>query len=236
MCAKILLAFDLYGTLLSTESIQSHLQIHFEPEIARAISEKWRRFQLEYTWRLNSMSRYEDFTEVTRNSLLHALAENGQSLDDASISQLMMAYDNLSAFPDVAPALDKLSQESLFKPVIFSNGSNVMVSNSVNRCLSQHASIFHGLLTADDIQRYKPSRLFYQRLAEQFGKGLANEDIWIISANPFDIVGSRNMGMRAVWVDRAGSGWKDAVIPDLKPTLVVHSLQDVTDKIQAYIK
>lgn len=182
------------------------------------------------------IARYEDFTEVTRNSLLHALAENGQSLDDASISQLMMAYDNLSAFPDVAPALDKLSQESLFKPVIFSNGSNVMVSNSVNRCLSQHASIFHGLLTADDIQRYKPSRLFYQRLAEQFGKGLANEDIWIISANPFDIVGSRNMGMRAVWVDRAGSGWKDAVIPDLKPTLVVHSLQDVTDKIQAYIK
>lgn len=52
--AKIVLAFDLYGTLLSTESIAQQLGQHF-PAKAQSISSLWRRYQLEYTWRLNSM-------------------------------------------------------------------------------------------------------------------------------------------------------------------------------------
>lgn len=171
--------------------------------------------------------------------MLHALAENGKCLDDTSISQLMSAYDDLSAFPDVEPALQRLSHRSLFKPVVFSNGGDSMVSNSVQRSqgLSQYAGIFHGLLTADAAQCYKPSQVFYQRLAEQYGKEFASiEDIWVISANPFDVVGARNMGMRAAWIDRPGLGWKDAVLPDLKPTLVAQTLDSALEDIESYIK
>ncbi len=53
---KILVAFDLYGTLLSTESIAKALESHFGQEKATSISAVWRKYQLEYTWRLNSMS------------------------------------------------------------------------------------------------------------------------------------------------------------------------------------
>lgn len=53
---KILLAFDLYGTLLSTESIAKQLSEHFGQEKADTIATTWRRYQLEYTWRYNSMS------------------------------------------------------------------------------------------------------------------------------------------------------------------------------------
>ena len=52
----IVVAFDLYGTLLSTDSIAKELSQHFGPEKAQAVSALWRRYQLEYTWRLNSMS------------------------------------------------------------------------------------------------------------------------------------------------------------------------------------
>ena len=52
---ETVLAFDVYGTLLSTESIADQLSAHFGAEKAKSIAAKWRLYQLEYTWRLNSM-------------------------------------------------------------------------------------------------------------------------------------------------------------------------------------
>lgn len=53
---KTIIAFDLYGTLLSTESIAKELSTHFGKDKATSLAASWRRYQLEYTWRLNSMS------------------------------------------------------------------------------------------------------------------------------------------------------------------------------------
>jgi 2-haloacid dehalogenase len=53
--AKIVIAFDLFGTLLSTESIAEALSVHFGHQKAKVIAANWRRYQLEYTWRINSM-------------------------------------------------------------------------------------------------------------------------------------------------------------------------------------
>lgn len=54
--SKTLLAFDLYGTLLSTESIAKQLSGHFGQGKAASVAATWRKYQLEYTWRYNSMS------------------------------------------------------------------------------------------------------------------------------------------------------------------------------------
>ena len=55
MSKSTIVAFDAYGTLLSTESIAKQLATHFGQEKAENIAALWRRVQLEYTWRLNSM-------------------------------------------------------------------------------------------------------------------------------------------------------------------------------------
>lgn len=52
---NIVIAIDLYGTLLSTESIAKELSTHFGKDKATGLAGLWRRYQLEYTWRLNSM-------------------------------------------------------------------------------------------------------------------------------------------------------------------------------------
>jgi hypothetical protein len=52
---KTVLAFDLYGTLLSTASVSKALAGHFGEDKANSIAVVWRKYQLEYTWRLNSM-------------------------------------------------------------------------------------------------------------------------------------------------------------------------------------
>jgi len=53
--SKVTIAFDLYGTLLSTESVSTALAKHFGDDAAASLAALWRRYQLEYTWRLNSM-------------------------------------------------------------------------------------------------------------------------------------------------------------------------------------
>ena len=65
---EVLLAFDLYGTLLSTETITGKLSDLFGDESGQKVAARWRALQLEYTWRLNSMR--ESYT--LSSSTLHA--------------------------------------------------------------------------------------------------------------------------------------------------------------------
>jgi 2-haloacid dehalogenase len=54
----VVIAFDAYGTLLSTASISNQLTTYYGEERAELIAAQWRRYQLEYTWRLNSMGNF----------------------------------------------------------------------------------------------------------------------------------------------------------------------------------
>ncbi|KAL4978300.1 HAD-like domain-containing protein [Aspergillus desertorum] len=232
---KKVVAFDLYGTLLSTESIAEKLESHF-PDKAQSISSLWRRYQLEYTWRLNSMGAYEPFSNITCNALQHALAEHDESLPDGAIASIMKAYDNLSIFPDVQPMLTKLSKIPTITAVVFSNGTQSMVSNSVHKSadLSPHASVFTDIVSVESIKAYKPAPAAYHHLVAKTGKSSAQmSDIYLVSGNPFDIVGARNAGLNAIWVDRGGRGWMDAAAPKLKPTAAVRSLAEIVDVVQS---
>ncbi|KAJ5162988.1 uncharacterized protein N7500_004818 [Penicillium coprophilum] len=237
MATKTIVAFDLYGTLLSTESIVKQLEKHFDNAKAQSISSLWRRYQLEYTWRLNSMGRYEEFSAITRNSLIHALADNNEQLSNDNIEHFMQAYDSLSTFSDVDPALSHIAADPTIQAVIFSNGTRSMVSNSMlrSRDLSPHASVFQDIVTSDKVKQYKPSQASYKHLAKQTGQDPSHMNkLWLISGNPFDIVGARAAGMQAIWVDRVGTGWRDAMAPDLRPTAIVHSLEHIVNEIHRH--
>ena len=191
----------------------------------------------------NLKEQYEPFSSITRNSLNHALAESGLSLDDDAIASLMKAYDSLSTFQDVTPALQALAKESGITPVVFSNGTQAMVTNSVNSSpdLGPHASVFKGIITVEEVKRFKPAPAVYYHLAEKMGKAKLKEamgEMWLVSGNPFDIVGARSTGMQAAWVDRAGNGWVDQLNPDPigKPTVVVKSLEQLVDAVKRHLE
>jgi FMN phosphatase YigB (HAD superfamily) len=74
--SKILVAFDLYGTLLSTESIAKELAQHFGEQQAKSIAAVWRKYQLEYTWRLNSMSMLHTQTQLNVGRPLTKFLQN----------------------------------------------------------------------------------------------------------------------------------------------------------------
>lgn len=153
----------------------------------------------------------------------------------------MKAYDSLSTFPDVAPALKALARQRNVTPVIFSNGTNSMVTNSVKSSpdLGPHAAVFKEIVTVEEVRCFKPDPKVYHHLAERVGKQTTKESMssmWLVSGNPFDVVGARAVGMQAAWVDRAGNGWTDGLVQgDLgRPTVVVKGLGELVKELKKF--
>jgi 2-haloacid dehalogenase len=147
----------------------------------------------------------------------------------------MKSYNSLSTFPDVPPALSALSSIPNIMPVIFSNGTLEMVSNSINHStsLSHYKSCFEKLVSVDETRKFKPDSRVYEFLAKEVGKKVPEEmgEIWLVSSNPFDIVGARAAGMKAAWIDREGKGWFDALVPGEGggPSVVVKGLMEAIE-------
>ena len=150
----------------------------------------------------------------------------------------MDAYDSLSAFPDVERALDLVSKIPNLTAVVFSNGTDKMVGSSVksSQDLGPHAAVFKHIVTVEEVKKFKPSPEVYYHLAEKVGKVKNKEEMgqmWLISGNPFDVVGCRAVGMQSAWVDRAGSGWTDQLVQDKigQPTITGVDLGELVQAI-----
>lgn len=139
----------------------------------------------------------------------------------------MRAYDDLAPFDDVTPALEKLDALTNVNCVVFSNGTREMMINSVNgsKGLSSKATIFSQLISVDHVRSFKPAPEVYRYLKNCVqGAGLEGE-LYLVSSNPFDVVGARAVGLPAIWVDRAGRGWIDKL--GHEPTAIVRDLGEV---------
>ena len=154
----------------------------------------------------------------------------------------MKAYDSLSTFPDVDAALSVVSKNPRLTAVVFSNGTDSMVSSSVKYSpdLGPHASVFKQMVTVEEVRKFKPSPDGYLHLAEKVGKAKSREgmgEMWLISGNPFDIVGARAMGMQAAWVDRQGNGWSDGLVTGEHgtPTLMGKDLSEIIEAILRHV-
>lgn len=120
-----------------------------------------------------------------------------------------------------------------------SNGTDSMVENSVKSSpdLGPHASVFKDIVTVEEVQCFKPHPDVYYHLAKKVGKSKDSMgEMWLVSGNPFDIVGARAVGMQACWVNRSGSGWSDQLVRGSigEPTAIVSKLGEVIDAVRQH--
>ena len=222
--AGIVLAFDIYGTLIDPFHMEEHLRPAFG-ERAKEASELWRGKQLEYSWRRGLMKKYQDFNRCTEQALRFVCAQLGVSLSEEKLKALMGQYLKLPAYPDVAAALESLSARK-FKMLGCTNGTEDAV-----RVLLDHAGLlakFSGIVSVDRIHTFKPDPAVYEYLASE--AGAPKDKVWLISSNPFDVIGAKACGLRTAWVQRDP---KRAFDPwDFEPDLVVHNLGELSGQLR----
>jgi 2-haloacid dehalogenase len=125
------LAFDLYGTLVDPIAISGELGRVLGESDGGEAARLWRSKQLEYSFRLTAMGRYEDFRWVTSRALDFALASIGARLTDEQTERLVELYDHLRPFPDTVPALRALAGLG-YELAVFSNGTPAMIRNCLD--------------------------------------------------------------------------------------------------------
>ncbi|HXV42008.1 MAG TPA: haloacid dehalogenase type II [Anaerolineae bacterium] len=215
------MVFDAYGTLFDVYSVISLCNEMF-PDQGQALSQLWRVKQLEYSWLLSLMGRYEDFWGVTERALRYACRVLQLPYTSDQLTRLMEAYLHLAPYPEVPEALSALSDYPL---AILSNGSPDMLAAVVSNADLQGA--FAHVISVDEIKIYKPDPQVYQLAVDKLG--LEAGTIGFVSSNSFDIIGATSFGFRTYWVNRVINPLDElGFIPDM----VVGKLTDLADVLK----
>jgi 2-haloacid dehalogenase len=217
------LAFDMYGTLVDPAGISRRLE-RYLPEQAQRLAEVWRRKQLEYTFRLAAMERYQDFEQITRRALDYALATVGRELAPEQKDDLIERYNDLERFADVEPGLERL-KEAGHAMIVFSNGAPHMLEALMDS--AELRPYFQGFVSVDEVKTYKPAPETYRHAAWRLGRPIG--EVRLVSSNPFDVIGAEAAGMKSAWVDRSG-GLFDTLGPT--PEIVVGTLTELADALE----
>jgi 2-haloacid dehalogenase len=103
--------------------------------------------------------------------------------------------------------------------VAFSNGVE-----ATTRTLLERAGVLphlDGVVSVDDLKTFKPDPEVYRYLARSLQR--TSYETWLVSSNPFDVIGAKNAGLKAAWIQRKPDAqfdpWgtePDLVAPDLE--------------------
>ncbi|MEU0970138.1 haloacid dehalogenase type II [Streptomyces sp. NPDC005917] len=200
MTRREVLAFDLYGTLVDPIAISGELGRVLGDADGREAARLWRVKQLEYSFRLTAMGRYEDFRWVTSRALDFTLASLGAHLPDGQAQRLIEFYDHLQPFPDAVPALRALAGMG-YELAVFSNGTPSMIGNCLDN--SGLGDFIGQRISVDEARAFKPSPVAYQHAAGRLSLPIGQ--IRLVTCNAFDSVGAGAAGMRTAWVNRSAA-------------------------------
>lgn len=223
---KPTVAFDVYGTLIDTHGVVVTLQ-GMIGERAMEFSRVWREKQLEYSFRRGLMQNYATFAVCTASALEYTCLFFKIPLSGEQKQQLLAVYRVLPAFDDVQQGLIK-ARDAGFRLFAFSNGS----AEALETLLSTAGirSFFLDLVSVDEVRSFKPNPGVYCHFLRR--SAATGSNAWMVSSNPFDVIGAISAGMKAVWVKRS----EDAIFDQwgIEPTVTVSTLVGLADAIENY--
>jgi len=211
--------FDAYGTLFDVHAAIGRHRAAVGADADR-FSEIWRTKQLEYSWTLTLMGRYESFWELTGRALDFAFARFPQ-VDRGLRTSLLDAYLKLDAYPDARPALAQL-KAAILATAILSNGSTDMLESAVRGAALD--DVLDHVISVDAVRIFKPVLAVYDLAVNALG--VTPNEIAFVSSNRWDVAGASNAGLKPVWVNRAGNPNE---YPGLNPVATVSDLGQLAE-------
>ncbi|MGE5346901.1 MAG: haloacid dehalogenase type II [Acidithiobacillales bacterium] len=202
-----LVAFDLYGTLLDISGLAAAMRPAVGPE-AEELLGRWRKAQLERSWRINRDGDYVPWDRVT----LLALEDVAPELSSRVRQDLSRLWLTVPAFEDARATLEALRTAGT-RRAILSNGTHAMITTAIEAAGLEVDRI----LSADDVRVYKTDPRVYALLDHEAGRART----LFVTSNGWDADGARRAGCNVAWIDRGGEP------PLAAPNYRVSSLSDV---------
>jgi 2-haloacid dehalogenase len=169
----------------------------FFPEKGTELSNAWRTRQFEYQWLRSLAGRYADFWQTTEDGLVFAAKLLKLDLTAERRAQLMQAYLELTAWPEVPSTLHSL-QEAGLRLALLSNMTVKMLEAGIQN--ARLGGIFEHVLSTDQIRAYKPDPRAYQMAIDAFK--LKRDEILFAAFVGWDAAGAKWFGYSTFWVNR----------------------------------
>jgi len=167
------------------------------PEKGEELGKLWRTRQFEYTWLRTAGNRYKDFWQVTEDALIFAASTLKLELTSSSRKQLMDAYLQILAWPDVKPALEKLRNSNIRLAFLSNFTPRMLTAGIKNSALD---GLFDHILSTDLAKTYKPDSRAYQLGIDAFK--LPKQEILFTAFAGWDAVGAKWFGYPTFWMNR----------------------------------
>lgn len=216
---SVTFALDVYGTLIDPLGIATTLR-SYVGDAAPAFARAWREKQLEYLFRRALMRDYLEFPACTRHALVFTDARLQTGLTAEAVEALMAKYLELPAYPDAVEALGLLRTQGR-RSFAFSNGHPA----DLHRLLGSAglADQLDGIVSVHPVASYKPDPAVYAHFLERTGS--AARDTWLVSGNPFDVLGAQHCGWNTAWVRRDATAVFDPW--GVEPTVTIADLREL---------
>jgi 2-haloacid dehalogenase len=227
------LFFDVFGTVVDwRNSVSAEIEAlgaarGFEVD-GEAFAQAWRaRYQPSMAVIRSGERPYTRLDVLHRENLVDVLAEfEIDSLDEAAIDALNLAWHRLNPWPDCPPGLKRLKTK-----YILATMSNGNVSLMVN--LAKSADLPWDAILGSEISRsYKPDPKTYLAGVEILD--LAPEQCMMVAAHNYDLLAAQELGLKTAFVARPteyGPGQIKDLKADFEFDVVTDSMIGLADKL-----
>lgn len=211
--------FDCYGTLIDWENgiRNAFSKIHSLSEVN--ISALVRSREEEEL--IIEQGPFFSYDVVLAMSLQNAAQKFGISIPDRDARLFATSISEWPSFPDVKEFLSRIR----------TTGKPLAILSNVNR-QAIHTSVqtlgipFQHILTADDVQSYKPAPAHWLRLRSQLNIK-SQQQLHIAASLAHDIVPCTKLKIPTVWINRK----MEALPENAKPTLITQDLLELAEKM-----
>jgi 2-haloacid dehalogenase len=190
------IVFDLMGTLLDLQAMDTHFERFFDNAAAR---KEWFAQTLQLAMAAVLTNSYEDFGVQSDTGLEMTARHYKVSMLGEEKNLILGTLRKLRAFPDVAQNLQRL-RESGLKLSVLTNSTLPAAESQLNFAgLRDH---FEHVISSDEIRCFKPAPEVYQLAADRLGVEPAQ--IRLVSAHDWDVSGALRAGCAAAFLARPG--------------------------------
>lgn len=208
------IAFNLNGTLLDLSALDSYFLRTFGDTEARR---DWFVELLQSTMVATITGSFVDFPTLGKNALETLAGRRDTMLGSEEKIELLQNLRELPAFPDVAPALERL-RDAGFQLAILTN-SRIQAAEDALRQAGL-LDYFSRVLSAEMAQCYKPAPEVYRRAARELK--VEPPSLLLVAAHSWDTTGAIRAGCEAAFVQRPEQVL-DPLAP--RPRMIVRDLE-----------
>ena len=217
---KKLIVFDVNETLLDLKALDPHFERVFGSATVRT---SWFATVLRNSLVATVTGLYDDFGKIAGASLEMSAQQHYVSLSQEDINTIMGTVRSLPAHADIVPGLEKLKSAG-FQLYTLTNSPPLVVEAQLQN--AKLTDYFEKSFSVDVVKLFKPAAEVYQMTAKELGVPI--EQIRLVAAHDWDVVGALNAGCSAAFIARPGKVL-NPLLP--KPDIVGTDLVEVAEKI-----